>query len=147
MGCNPILEWLYLFPLFSSRLMPWASLQRWLFVDAGTWCKRSLNRYFLVSQNISSCDINGDDKIIFTEEKTTVAWLDSLLSKSNLQIYHMTFAKVQWMWCEKLCCKDVSIRKSNKAVTFATTGTTKKEFLTMYSTHKNFVRFDITYSG
>ena len=42
MGCNPILEWLYLCPSISIRAMLQASSNHWHCIDTDTWCKRVL---------------------------------------------------------------------------------------------------------
>ena len=43
-GCNPIPEWLYLFPLFSMiPKSPASSQEHWLCAGADTWYKRDLS--------------------------------------------------------------------------------------------------------
>ena len=45
MSCIAILEWPYLLPLFSMKLILLVSLQCWLCIGANAWRKRDLNWY------------------------------------------------------------------------------------------------------
>ena len=76
MDCNPILEWLYLFPLISIRTISQASSQRWLWVDANACCKWTLTHDLM---RVSRC-------ILFCREKTMRRTCESWTTR-NVKFY------------------------------------------------------------